>query len=154
MGQSTDGQICYGVMFEEDYEFPWDDEKYDGDIEDWWRDLCGYKPTNEIYSNGGYVGGVKPPESVFQAYYEERRVFDKAHPIPFELVNYCSGDYPMYILAITRTCLSNSRGTPEAFNPESLTITEDEKSNLLDFCAKHGLSFEGEPSWWLSSYWG
>ncbi|KKM61996.1 hypothetical protein LCGC14_1526060, partial [marine sediment metagenome] len=28
MGVSTNGQICYGIMFDEDTEFPWDEDKY------------------------------------------------------------------------------------------------------------------------------
>jgi len=33
MTVSTDGQICYGILFGEDAIFPWDDEKWDSEIE-------------------------------------------------------------------------------------------------------------------------
>jgi hypothetical protein len=61
MGVSTDGQIGYGVVFEEGYKFPWD--KYpSGDIEDWWtEEVLGFKHSFEIYDiDGGYIGGQEP----------------------------------------------------------------------------------------------
>lgn len=155
MGVSTDGQICYGVKFEEGYEFPWDNEAYNTDIENWWRVISGYKPSVEIYdSEGEYIGGQEPAESIINAYYRERREFDKMHFLPLTLVNYCGGDCPMYILAINRTCLSSNRGDPVWFKPEELTVTDEERAALLVFCETHGLEFEGEPEWYLSSYWG
>lgn len=35
MGISTDGEICYGIIFEDGYEFPWDID-HEGDPEMWW----------------------------------------------------------------------------------------------------------------------
>ena len=51
MGTSTDGRINYGILFEEDFQFPWDeDEKYDGDIEQWWMyKVHGYKNPIELF---------------------------------------------------------------------------------------------------------
>ena len=42
MGVSTDGQICFGIAFEECTEFPWDSEEYDGDIDAWWLSLSSF----------------------------------------------------------------------------------------------------------------
>lgn len=50
MSTSTDGQICFGVVFEEDYEFPWDDEN---NFEKWWQTVNGFKPSFEIYDDKG-----------------------------------------------------------------------------------------------------
>jgi len=66
MGQSTDGQICYGVKFEEDFEFPWDDDPY-LDEDDWWLEGASEAEIDE-----------------------HRRDWLKAHPLPFELVNLVS----------------------------------------------------------------
>jgi len=39
MGVSTDAQISFGVMFPEGYEFPWEKDEYDWDINTWWKIL-------------------------------------------------------------------------------------------------------------------
>lgn len=154
MGVSTDGQICYGVKFEEGYEFPWDID-HDGDIEEWWLAVKGFKPSVEVYdSDGEYINGIEPEESVINNYYQEKRDFVKANPRPVEEVNYCSGNCPMYILAIPSSCKSNSRGYPESFKPEELAVTDEEKSGLAAFIEEYELEPESEPGWWLSSYYG
>jgi len=153
MGISTDGQICYGVLVE-DKELPWGEE-YDWDIEDWWLDMQGYKPPFRLYDEKGeYLDGKEPPRSKIEQYYREQREFIKSHPIPIEEVNYCSAEFPMYILAIPRTCIFAGRGFPEAFNPADLVVSDEEKQKLVDFCNTYGIEFEGEPQWWLSSFWG
>src|SRR5437868_783086 len=103
MSVSTDGQIGYGVIFEDGCEFPWGDS----DPEQWWRNECGFKSS-----------------------------------FPVELVNYCSGDYPMYMLAVPSSILSNSRGYPEEFDPIKLVVTDKEKAPLIDFCKKYNLKYE------------
>lgn len=158
MGVSTDGQICYGILFEDGYEFPWDE---DGDIEDWWNDIHGmkdWKPTVEIYnSEGNYLNGIKPSKEAIDAYYDERRAFKESlsiPPLPVEMVNVCSGDYPTYILAVPSSSKSASRGYPQEFDPQLLKVSEDELQALLGFCDKYELEYDGEPKWYLSSYWG
>ena len=117
MGISTDGQICFGVLFEEGYEFPWDCEEYAYDIYIWW---------DKIAESGS---------------------------LPAIPVNYCSCDYPMYILAIPKTLFIANRGYPVKFNPKELEVSQDEVNNLLDFCKKYGLEFIDGPAWFLSSNW-
>lgn len=36
MSQSTNGQITYGIPFPEGFQFPWNDEKYEFSIQEWW----------------------------------------------------------------------------------------------------------------------
>ena len=95
---STDGQICYGVAFEEGFEFPWGD----GEIEDWWSyTVHGFNPSFELFdADGNYLNGREPSKDEIRRYFEERQVFDAAHSLPVSLVNYCSGDYPMYALVV------------------------------------------------------
>lgn len=165
MGQSTDGQICYGIAFPDGFSFPWDDH------EKWWREVNGYKHPFKLYNNdeSGYIGGVRDEKKI-DAYYDHQHAWDKEHPFPVELVNYCSGDCPMYILAVKETCKNNSRGYPEKFNPAELKVTEEQKQSLLDFCNKYlgekisehnndeYISEDNkivlEPEWYLTSYWG
>jgi len=163
MGVSTDGQICYGIPFEEGYEFPWDNEKWGGDIADWWiYEICGYTDPFKLWNDDGeYEGGEKPPESEVEKWYSAKRTFLKNHPIPVEMVNYCSYDYEMYIIAVPSSFLSNSRGYPKQFLPLALTVKENEREGLINFCEKHckpendsGGSPEIEPSWYLTSLWG
>ena len=154
MSQSTDGQICYGVLLEDGYEFPWGDKSH----EDWWyEDVCGFKSSfhDQIYADTktGYVNNVRPPQELFDKYFEESEAFQKLHPIPFELVNYCSGDYPMYILAIPSTVKSASRGFPEVIDLQGFKISAEEFDIFNSFCQKHGFNAK-ESKWYLSSYWG
>lgn len=154
MGVSTDGQLSYGVMFPERFDFPW--EQYEE--EKWWRKVNGYTSPFEIYNEKGeYLDGKKPPESLIDQYYDHQREWDKANPFPVEIVNYCSGDYPMYILAVKESCKSNGRGYPEVINPAELVVTEEQKKVLLDFIEKYieaDADVVLDPQWYLSSYWG
>ena len=153
MGVSTNGQICYGITFDAGYEFPWDLDDYQGDIEEWW--LCkihGYKPSFEIYdAKGNYINGKTPPEEEINRYFAEKHEFAKTRPLPVELINYCSGDYPMYALAVPGTVVTALRGDPTEFEPAALMVDAEKLAALMRFCAAHGL--EGEPRWLLTSYW-
>lgn len=163
MGVSTDGQLCYGVPFPEGFEFPW--EKYSE--EKWWRKINGYKPPFMLYNEDGeYLSGVKPPEALVDQYYEHQNEWDKANPFPVEVVNYCSDDCPMYMLAVKESVKNNSRGYPEEINPAELTVTDEQKKVLLNFIENYikekvdeyaedySDKLSLEPKWYLSSYWG
>ncbi len=157
MSFSTDGHICFGIRFEEGHEFPWDDERYNCDIEEWWRSVRGFKPTKELFTeNGEFIGGVEPPDSETNAYFDEMRAWHNAHPLPIELVNYCSGECEMFILAVPSSCKTAARGEPEMFEPCELTVTPEEIKALLDFCAEFGIKpdeddeeNDGQPHWFL-----
>lgn len=152
MGVSTDGKISYGIEFPEGFYFPWVDHD---DIEDWWLDVNGYKPPFEIYDEEGeYIGGVRPSDETIKAYFESRRIFHEKHPLPVELVNTCSYDYPMYILALKGTVMTANRGFPKTFDPASLTKGED-PNRLIEFCRTHNIDTgDKQPAWYLSSFWG
>ena len=47
MGVSTDGQICYGIVFEEGHEFPWASDEYEKDISAYFDKM--HKWDDEIY---------------------------------------------------------------------------------------------------------
>ena len=164
MGVSTDGQICYGIKFEEGYIFPWAARLYDADITAWWLDICGYQPPFELFTEDGYwLNGSEPPAEKIAVYEAAKREFVKTQPpLPVDIVNYCSDDFPMYILAVPRLSISNSRGHPVTFNPLNLTITPAECQVLIDFCVSYCRPQEDSfdkfpamaPRWYLSSYWG
>lgn len=155
MGVSTNGQICYGVILDEEEEYPW--QEFDDDIDEWWTcGILGFKHSFEMFTpEGNWIGGKEWPREERDKYYQEKRDFEQANPkLPVELVNYCSGDYPMWILAIPDTCNSARRGYPESFNPADLIVTDEQKQGLIEFCEKYGIKYQIEPSWYLSSYWG
>lgn len=132
MGVSSDGEISYGIVFEEGYEFPWDAD-YDGDPEEWWIS----KVLQLIYKD-----------------YAEMHAILKDNPLPFQLVNYCSGEYPMYILAVPGTLKSAYRGSPKSFTLDELQVDEEASKKLIAFCEEYGLEGESEIGWTLSSYMG
>jgi len=160
MGVSSNGHICYGIVFNEDYKFPWNCDKYEGDIDLWWiYEICSYTDPFELWDEtGNYVGGIKPSEDKIDEWYKVRREFEKEHPVPVSLVNYCSGDYPMYILAIPDTYVSCSRGGPVKFSMDK-KVYAHEAQGLVNFCEKYCqpqdeyYEFpEMTPEWYVSSY--
>ena len=157
MSVSTNGQICYGLLCEDGTKFPWDAEKYAGDIETWWRDVHDYRPSVELYDEDGeYLGGQEPSQAQLDTYFAEYHAWYKAHPLPVELVNYCSDDLPMFILAVPTTCLRCERGYPAQFEPSALTVDIAALGRLEAFCDQYGIEYEidSQLGWWLSSYWG
>lgn len=155
MGTSTDGRISFGIAFEEGFEFPWeaDPNDFNDDIEDWWiYKIHCFKHSREVYGDGGRLPGVTDED--VSAYWAEKREFAQKHPLPVRLVNYCSGDFPMYIIAVPSSCLNNNRGYAVEFDPASLTVTDDERAALLKFFTDHGIEVSSEPKWLLTSYWG
>lgn len=164
MGVSTDGQLCFGVKFEEGFKFPWDAKPFAGDIEAWWMALRGYKPIFEMYDERGeYKDGKEPSKAQQAAYYDHKAKFKDVNPLPVVLVNYCSYDCPMYIIAITSSSKQNSRGFPEIIDPTKLIVTDEEIRGLKDFIVTHvdlaaakedNEEFDPEPKWYLSSLWG
>lgn len=151
MGVSTDGRICFGLLFDEGYEFPWDESEMG--IEEWWRDQYDWKPSLTIYDDDGNRLPNVTEEQV-RTYYQEFRDWDAAHPLPVKMINYCSGDYAMYILAIPSTVKSASRGEPVVLSPDlDFVIKPEERQAFLDFIQTHEIEAEALPAWYLSSYW-
>ena len=157
MGTSTNGEISFGYVFEDGFEFPWDKAGYVGDIESWWLAINGYKPPFELYTeNGEYAPGFSSGDPRISEYYDHRREWMDSHPIPVALVNYCSGDYPMYAMVVPSVGLSCRRGYPERFDPSDLllSLSVERIESLISFCQTHGIETQGEPRWLLTSYWG
>lgn len=156
MSISTDGQICFGFLFEEDYEFPWDTEEFVHDIDTWWLEgVNQYKPPFQMYNDRGeYIDGVEPSKERFDIYYSHKDVFKATMPkVPVELVNCQSCDYPVYILAVPGTVRSASRGSPEMFEPDLLKYEPGSFNALVEFLEKYNIVPTGDAEWYLSSLW-
>jgi hypothetical protein len=156
MSESTDGQIFYGILVDEGAELPWEDEVFSGDIEDWWLSVNEYFPPFEIYTEEGeYREGISGfQDEKVQVYYKSEDEFLENHPLPIEVVNVCSLNYPIYAIAIAKTVLTANRGEPVGFDPKDLKEDENMKYILLDFVKKYKIECSSIPRWFLSSYWG
>ncbi len=159
MTQSTDGEISFGILFPEGYEFPWGNDKYEGDIREWWLDVNDYEPLFRLYNEqGGFPNGERPASKRINAYYAHEREFEKLHPLPIELVNVCSNNHPIFIVALAGIGDRASRGYPECFNPSDLNVTDEDIAAIVEFCKTYLQSDEMGPllipQWYLSSYWG
>lgn len=155
MSVSTDGQIHFGIVFPEDYEFPWLDD--DQGEDDWWRSVTGFRPSFDPFTaDGDYKPGVIIGDPRIDAYFDEQKQWDKDNPLPFVLVSYQTVDYPAYMLAVPGIGLVARQGHPKAFDPTALTVPEGAAARLLSFCATYGIdNGQGmEFRWYLSSFWG
>ena len=140
MGVSTDAILCWGIHLpdEEDREDdvipPWVDGDMDGVL---CEKMSGPKP---------------PPESKTdddrKAYWKTRSDFLKG--INVEVFSHCSGDYPMYIIAITESKTVASRGYPETIKSLRHGMKWDQQ--LRAVCDVLGIKWE-PPKWILCSDW-
>lgn len=156
MGQSTNGQICFGILLEDGIELPWDKDEFEGEPWEWWRKINGYKPLYECFTQDGqeYAEGFSRDDPRIDEMMDHQSAWDKSNPLPFEMVNVCSGDYPIWIIAVPKTVVTANRGTPLALTSEWLEEDLLVGHNLEEFCEKHDIKHADAPKWYLSSYWG
>lgn len=164
MGRSVTASICFGVVFEEGQYWPWSPEEMDdmdyedapdwyGDVEEWWRHTNNYEELSGIYNEWDTYPNVSEADK--EKYWAHHRQWLENNPLPVEEVNYCHGDYPMYILAIPRTVTTAYQGNPKRVPQDVLELSETEIQNFLDFFDQHGLQYEeSQIGWWLSGYYG
>lgn len=135
MTVATNAELRYGVIFDEDFGFPWEDIDGDGDTpeEVWWRLVTGYTCDGE-------------PD------FERERAWMEEHPMPFQAVNYCSDGYPMWIIALPNFGYLAHRGHPHRISALSIPHSSD-LHRFRSFLSEH-LDCIEEPRWILSSYWG
>jgi len=157
MSVSTNAYLCYGVVFPEEYEFPWDAAPYEGDIDEWWLwQVLKFKPTVEIFNaEGNFLEGMNENHPLFEQYFKEQDTLIADNPLPVGLVNCCSGSYPRYVLAIPSTTKTALRGYPTSITLDDFSVSEEDYRALLQFIVLHKLTFKGmNPGWVLASYWG
>lgn len=155
MGTSTNGQICFGYLFDEGYEFPWDTEEFDGDIEKWWLSVSGFKPSvNPFTQDRELAPGFTEGDPRIEIYFQESRDWLKNHPCPISEVNYQSADCPAYIIAVPSSVKTARRGDPEPFEPLNLVFNPKDLKSFMDTCTIHGIISDTPVDWYLSSYWG
>jgi hypothetical protein len=124
MGTSTGAILVFGIELEEEHE-PW------GRDQDEWLEKDG----REILG----LQGEKQYEILEQ------------HPV--EIIQHCSYEYPMYILAVRETEKRAWRGEPFSIDVEDLRIPIANTVLLKAFCERHDIEWK-EPKWLLCSMWG
>ena len=155
MTTSTNGVISFGVVCKEDTEFPWEEDPWEEDLEDWWRGVNGFKALHEPYTpEGEYAEGWSGDDPRLKEMWEQQRKWDEQNPIPVELENYCSDSYPMYAFVVPSVGYKCFRGYPEKLDQRQLTVTVKQQEDLLKFLQTYNIPYEDEPTWLLTSYWG
>lgn len=155
MGISTDGMIGFGVECEEGTAFPWDEDEWEGDVEDWWRSAGGYEPLyGEPFADGGYAPGWSSGDPRLSEHFDHQRQWEADNPMPVRVDNYCSDGYPMYALVVPSSYRICHRGYPTQFSPGDLVVTKAETDALAAFVEEHSIETSGEPGWMLMSYYG
>lgn len=133
MGVSTDGILVFGIQLPEE-ETPEFLEGFENDFDDFIDSLNGLPQWGE-----------------------EGHDWNKTHAFrdnfPVDLVQHCSYDYPMYILAVRGTEIMASRGYPKEIDPLTLKVDPEKIEFLRKFCEEYGIEWE-EPKWYLCSMWG
>jgi hypothetical protein len=156
------GNISYGVAFDEDFEFPWDAEPWEGDIEHWWLDVSGYVNPHEYpYDERG---NYKPGHCAHTAdpYWDARSGWRKDNPLPIVLLVCHSHDYGSYILAARNTVDYAHEGGPVAIDPALMTVEQEDHDALIDFIHDYCIYPLGmndvpivddpDPTWYLSAH--
>lgn len=153
MGMSADAVLCYGMEFEEGYEFPWSEID---DIDEWWRNELGFKHKKEIWKRDGsaYLDGITEEEKKF--YYQEIHDFNEANPCPVSLV-YCGSmdsGYYSTVIAATEPMIRASWEKAEPFDPEGFKISPQVLHKYYEFMNKYFEDiFEGG-KWLIACNWG
>ena len=157
MGISSDGQLNYGICFDEEFGFPWNINDDEDDIELWWENVLGFKHTlpSPFDENGNWKKGVEDRKAFYE-WNGERDDFMKANPIPIEMHMHCSYDYPMYIMTLPKTGFYNSRGDATEIKLHELNNFHSEIAiaTIKEFCKKYEIESEFKFSWWLTSLYG
>jgi hypothetical protein len=136
MGVSTNAYLAFGINLGEECPESWGN---------------GFDEYEYVKEKTGLVypdGAKDSPE--MDAYYQE--LFKRTKELPVEIVNHCSGNYPMYFVAVKRTVHTARRGYPEQIKPEDMVVSEQEIVTLRAFCEEQGIEWK-EPVWHLFSYW-
>lgn len=155
MGISTDGIIAFGWIFEDGFEFPWDFEPWDSDEESWWMDVNEYQPLYSPFTDdGNYAEGFSRGDSRISKEYDNQFKWKMDNPLPVEVLNYCSYEYPLYALVLPETIIRCSRGYPEKLPMTLKTPTPLQIEELNSFVQKYNIEVDSEPSYHLMSFFG
>lgn len=152
MGITIYAQLNFGIAFEEDNKFPWNDKKYNYDIDKWWEEIKGFKNLIEspFDENGNYKTGFNDRSQIAKDYFKAHLEWGKANPLPVQVINYSDSDDPKYIIA-TKT-IEVEWGEAENIDITLLGDTEEAEKILIAFLTEFGIETMYKPNWLLSAY--
>lgn len=134
MGQSTDAILFYGFLFEGEDELP----EFITD--------AGFDDFYEYVKSQSMLPMYGEPGHSFEA----QRKYREA--LPVDLVHHCSGDYPMYGLAVNGTVMTAHRGTPITLENGLPDVADDMEQAFMSWAAERGIDAP-DPKWILCSNW-
>lgn len=150
MGCNARAEIRYGYPCAEDAELPWGE-----DIEGWWREINGYKPPFELYTDEGeYIGGKKPNENLIDKYYEHQHKWEEENPLPVMLCFTGSHDYPQTFIALPDAGSETEWGHFLNINDDCMAQKPDRHEVLEKFISDYEIETDGEPGWYLFAFYG
>ena len=140
MGVSTNAYLVFGVTLDE----------YDEDREPDF--LQGCEDFDGLLADDADL----PPwrddmtEAESDEYFRKERAIVAAAPV--DLVSHCSGEFPMWIMAVRGTQLTACRGDPTTVDPATLQVDPDRIKAAAAWCKAKGIEWE-DPQWILCSDW-
>jgi len=159
VGQNARATIAYGIPFEEDQEFPWDEAPFDGDVEEWWRTIKGYKLPFEMFdSKGDWLPGFEKDKEKCDEYYKHRREWLENNPVPVAVLTMDSYDASRYFIAALETEVWVDWGEHKEIVLNSLNPLKKHVNALNEFVAEYlsgeNFDIEDAPKWHLFAFYG
>lgn len=139
MGVSSDGLLVFGIDLGEELPEPWQAYE-DFDFDDYLAESAGHP---------AWRSGMTDEES--GAYHDQKWKIIEAAPVTLE--EYCSYDFPMYILSIPETTIRVNRGDVEEIKPIDLVVPREKIDAMKAWCEEHKIQWS-EPKWLLCSMYG
>lgn len=153
MGVSTDGIIFFGFNSVTDDEYaeechPVSEEVFEShgiEGEDW-EELLAVKSGAK--HPGPWIDDEEP-----KGWSEFRDKVSKiVKDMGCEIDYHCSGDYPLYYVAVTGVGARAYRGETTVLKPEDFIAKQEWTEKLKKFCELLGIKYR-EPEWHLCSCW-
>lgn len=143
MGTSTNGILAYGYDLGEDFAGLSD---YERNEPAWYDESEGWQESAEKALLAAH--GFTETDWQVDGYFARKKAAEEEMGV--ELDTYCSGDYPMFLLAAkVQTCY---RGDAD---PVDLTLPDNADERLAWALGVLGITPKADrPQWLLASYWG
>lgn len=155
MGVSTDGILAYGFNLGGD-EGGWEIAEVD-EYGEWtpdWYDEEEEDLVSDAETHLLRAAGFTETDYKAEGYYDRKR--EAGARVGVELVSYCSGEFPMYVLAAHH--ITAYRGDVKEIDFAALDqkrVDEGWDEKLRAACEALGVTPKQErPKWMLVSYWG
>jgi hypothetical protein len=158
MGRNVTAKIVYGYELGE-VSLPWDTYSEDP----WWRKIKGFKPSVVIYDeNDDYINGIRPPQELIDLYFKERKDWEKANPLPIEVINAGGGEFIYTVIALRSPIVRAEWGSPQDFDFQKIMndVNDYDRDTMIKFCKEYLAPFKDldvevdwdNPKWLLCAY--